>query len=102
MSDVVAGRVVTCRWVRLMCERHARDLDDGAARGLYFDEAAAKMAIAFFGLLQHSKGEWAGRPIVLEPWQQAILWVLFGWKRADGSRRFRTAYLAQCCELLPR
>jgi phage terminase large subunit-like protein len=60
---------------------------------LWFDEGAAKVAIAFFGLLRHWKGEWAGRPVVLEPWQQFIVWSLFGWKRADGTRRFRTGYL---------
>ena len=51
-----------------------------------------RKSIAFFSLLKHSKGEWAGQVIALEPWQQFILWVLFGWKRADGTRRFRTAY----------
>jgi len=93
IEDVLSGRQVACRWVRLMCERHRRDLEDGAERGLHFDATAAQMVIAFFALLKHSKGEWAGRTIVLEPWQQAVLWILFGWKRADGTRRFRTAYL---------
>jgi phage terminase large subunit-like protein len=43
--------------------------------------------------LQHSKGEWAGKPFELSDWQVFILWVLFGWKRADGWRRFRTAFV---------
>jgi phage terminase large subunit-like protein len=44
--------------------------------------------------LQHSKGEWAGRTFELAPWQQFILWALFGWKRkADGMRRFRIAFV---------
>jgi phage terminase large subunit-like protein len=59
---------------------------------LYFDEAAAQHALVFFGFLKHSKGEWAGKVVELEPWQQFIIWVIFGWKRADGTRRFRTAY----------
>jgi phage terminase large subunit-like protein len=93
IADVLAGRQVACRWVRLACERHVHDLETGPARGLYFDAAAAQVVIAFFSLLKHSKGEWAGRPVTLEPWQQFVLWVLFGWKRADGTRRFRTSYL---------
>jgi len=92
-ADVLGGRVVACRWVRLACERYVADRETGAARGLQFDEQAARMAIAFFGVLHHWKGEWAGQPIKLEPWQQFIIWNVFGWRRADGLRRFRTVYL---------
>lgn len=92
IDDVVAGRQVACKWVRLAAARHLSDLETGVARGLRFDEQAARVAVAFFSLLKHSKGEWAGRPVTLEPWQQAIIWIVFGWKRADGTRRFRTVY----------
>lgn len=93
VDDVLAGRQVACKWVRLACERHRRDLENGIERGLRFDEPTAKTAIAFFRLLKHSKGEWAGRPLALEPWEQFAVWSLFGWKREDGTRRFRTSYL---------
>lgn len=84
---------MACRWVRLACERHRRDLVMGAERGLWFDERAGKVAIAFFSVIRHWKGEWAGEVVRLEPWQQFILWSLFGWKREDETRRFRTGYL---------
>lgn len=93
ITDVLEGKITACKWVKLACERHLRDLETGHERSLYFDEQAAKLAIAFFSILKHSKGEWAGQYIHLEPWQQFHLWVLFGWKRADGTRRFRTSYL---------
>lgn len=36
----------------------------------------------------------AGKPFILEPWQQFIVGSLFGWKREKGGpRRFRTAYV---------
>jgi phage terminase large subunit-like protein len=93
ISDVLAGRVVACHWVKQAAQRHLDDLRDGAARGLRFDQTEAEHVLKFFSILKHSKGEWAGQPILLEPWQQFMLWCLFGWKRADGTRRFRTAYI---------
>lgn len=92
IQGVLSGEVVACKWVKLAVERHLRDLECGPQRGLYFDEDAAQHILDFFRFLKHSKGEWAGQIVGLELWQQFFLWVLFGWKREDGTRRFRTAY----------
>lgn len=80
LDDVLNGRVLVCKWVRLAVERHVKDLAEGEARGLRFNREAAERAIKFFGFLKHSKGEWAGHSFVLEPWQQFILWCVFGWQ----------------------
>ena len=93
VEDVLSGEVAACKWVKLAARRHLRDLETGAERGLWLDEDAAQIAIDFFSLLKHSKGEWAGQVIRLEPWQQFVAWELFGWKREDGTRRYRTSYL---------
>lgn len=93
MHGVLDGSIPACQWVRLAVERHLRDLEEGPKRGLRFDRASAQHAIDFFGFLHHSKGEWAGQPFELQPWQQFIQWVVYGWKRRDGLRRFRTAYI---------
>ena len=80
------------RYAWLACERHLRDLEEGHERGLYFDEKVAAASVRFFSFLAHNKGKWAGQPLTLEPWQQFIIASLFGWKRADGTRRFRESY----------
>ncbi len=94
--DVVDGKLVACKWVRLACERYFHDLEHGHERGLYFDREAAERVLHFIGLLRHSKGKWGrggGERITLEGWQQFIVWNVFGWLRAsDGMRRFRTLY----------
>ncbi len=63
--------------------------------GYWFDDAAADRAVEFFAkCLTHSKGEWAGQPLNLDLWQeQQIIRPLFGWKRADGTRKYRTAFI---------
>lgn len=59
-----------------------------------YDEDAARRAIGFFPkFLVHIKGKLAGKPLKLEKWQAAIIATLFGWKRADGTRRYRMAYI---------
>jgi phage terminase large subunit-like protein len=89
----VAGEVVTGKLVRAACERHLRDLEDGGKRGLHYDEDAAALAFEFFDLLTHSKGKWAGEAFVLEPWQKFVVGSLWGWRRGDGTRRFRVAHV---------
>lgn len=48
----------------------------------------------FIGLLKHSRGDFAGQPFTLEPWQVQYLDTLFNTKRADGLRQYRTSLLA--------
>lgn len=47
--------------------------------------------------LHHVEGELTGQPFILEPWQQAIVANLFGWKRRDQYgreiRRYRELFL---------
>ena len=92
--DVRDGRIPVCRYVRLAVERYFRDRANAVEKGWYFDERVAARPIDFIRNLPHIKGEWAGRSIELEPWQQFFLWNLFGFRRAaTGYRRFREAYL---------
>jgi phage terminase large subunit-like protein len=61
----------------------------------WFDETAAQSAVDFFPrFLRFTSGEWASRPFTLEDWQQDdIVRPLFGWKRADGTRRYRRCFV---------
>jgi phage terminase large subunit-like protein len=95
---VIAGEIIACRFVKLACRRHLRDLAKGKRRGLVFDAPAAQHRIGFYStFLRHSKGEWARQPVELSPWQKFVIGSVFGWKRPDGTRRFRYVY-----EELPR
>lgn len=95
IAGVLDGSIVTSKLVRLACERHQRDLQDGHNRNLTFDRNKGAHVIQFIErFCHHSQGEWAGQLFVLAPWQQALLWILYGWRRADtGYRRFKFAYI---------
>ena len=64
-----------------------------AATGDWFDVEELARIDKFFGLLSHQKGIWAGKAFELLPWQRDLLGSLLCWKRADGTRRFRQAYI---------
>lgn len=90
--DVIEGRRVAGELVRLACQRHLADLETGRDRGLWFDCQAASMVTRFARTLQHTAGPLAGKPLELQPWQVFRIGSVFGWKRADGLRRFRDTY----------
>jgi phage terminase large subunit-like protein len=91
---VVAGEIVAGPHVRNACRRHLADLE--RTGGIWFDVEAADRAFGFFeGVLKLSEGQFEGQPFILHPSQAFIVGSLFGWKRADGTRRFRRAYIEQ-------
>src|SRR5882672_6813711 len=63
--------------------------------GCTFDRAAAEKRVAWFPkYLRHTKGEWAGKPFTLAAWQaERVVRPVFGWKRPDGTRRYRVVYV---------
>lgn len=90
-GDCIEGRIPVCKHIKLACERHFKDLE---RPDIYFDEKAAKKAIDFVQLMRHVKGKWAGKQLILEPWQIFFIGSIFGWKREEtGLRRFREANL---------
>lgn len=59
-----------------------------------FDVDSAMRALDFFSeMCTHAKGPLAKQPLILEPWQEAIIANIFGWKRPDGTRRYREVFV---------
>lgn len=89
MKLTVSQKRATERWTRSTADALA------VANGCWFDTQAATHVVTFFKqFLRHSKGQWADAPFEPLPWQeQDVLRPLFGWKRPDGTRRYRIAYI---------
>jgi phage terminase large subunit-like protein len=104
--DVLAGTIPACKWVRLACARHERDIARADAGDESFPyifnpeltDAQGKTyrpgnrICGFVELMPHIKGDWAaqGQTIRTEPWQVFFLASAFGWvHRVTGKRRFR-------------
>ena len=108
-DGVRAGVILACKWVRLACERNARDRErserDDPAFPYEFRPDLATRICRTAEQLPHIKGPKAkviGRDeegrmiwatIVLEPHQCWFLSTLFGWaRRGTDLRRFRVAF----------
>jgi phage terminase large subunit-like protein len=93
-QGVVDGEIVAGPHVRAACKRHLRDLETGPARGLVWDVEEVAKTIAFFrDVLRLNGGQFEGKAFELKDWQAFVCGSLFGWKRQDGTRRFRHAYI---------
>lgn len=105
-EDVVAGKIVACKWHRLACQRHLKDLErsrNGAMPYVWNPQLVdikgkpyrpAERVCKFAELMPHIKGDWAarGQLIKLERWQVFILASIFGWVHVEtNKRRFRVA-----------
>ncbi len=104
IAGVLSGSILACKWVRLACERHRRDIaaEKTASFPFTFVPEKAEKACKFFSFLPHTKGKWAKKdPITrqiqsirLEGWQKFIIVSLFGWvRKSNGYRRFRKGRL---------
>jgi len=92
--DVITGKIPAAKYVAKACQRYLTDLDTAEERGLEFRPKTAQAYITFFQrAIRHTVGEWDGKPFDPLPWQQFILWNLYGWFREDGTRRFNYAYI---------
>ncbi|AOF89798.1 terminase TerL endonuclease subunit [Sinorhizobium sp. RAC02] len=93
-SKVITGEIIAGRFVRAACKRHLDDLKEGHKRGLRFDIEQAGRALRFFpAMFTVTAGEKVGQPFYLLDWMTFVVGSLFGWRNADGSRRFRHAWI---------
>jgi len=90
--DVQAGNILTGRFIKLAIARHIKDLENPE---FYFDAEEAQRAINFCEVCRHWKGAKAKNKerIVLEAWQCFYIGSIFGWRRIDGTKRYRRTYM---------
>jgi len=84
-QQVTQGGIVACELLKRACARHLADLENGAARGLFYDPVAARNIVQWFEVF-------CG--LHLEGWEVWIVTSLFAWKGPAGLRRFREALIS--------
>src|SRR5690606_19538696 len=95
-EGVLSGEIVAGPHVRNACRRHLGGLAQGGERGLWRGGRGGGRGFGCFRhVLRVGGGRCEGLPCHLLPAQAFIVGSLFGGKRADGTRRFRRAYIEQ-------
>ncbi|MGB0977334.1 MAG: terminase large subunit [Prolixibacteraceae bacterium] len=92
IQQVATQAIPACNYIRLACQRHLDDLVHAPEKGWYFEEKSAKKVFDFLKLVYHTPDKRKYVPFECEPWQAAIIYIIFGWKKANGRRRFTKAY----------
>ena len=59
----------------------------------HYDKAKADRAVKFIEMLPHTKGEYAGKPFWLLPWEERVVRDIYGIVKPDGTRQFKTAFI---------
>lgn len=91
-KDVVSGKILACQWVKLACKRF---LDDINSQDYYFDEKKYNTLTTFTGVMKHYSSGAAGKPFILEPWEDFIVCNIFCLYRVDTRRRkYKTAHIS--------
>ena len=93
-GKIKSGDAIVSEKVKKLFEHLHDKLHDSGSRYI-FDEKKANHAIDFIErYCKHSKGKWAGKPVILEVWQKAILSALFGFiDKNTGLRQYRELIL---------
>ena len=95
---VVDGEIPACRHVRQVCARHLEDLVASAGEGLpyVYDVAAADRVCRFAERMRLNEGQFAGKRMILLPWQAFWLRVLFGWRHREKVGEVRPRRYRRC------
>lgn len=94
--DVLDGDIVAGELTKLACKRWFDDLERAKTDpNLRFNDEKAEYALNVMHCMVHVKGELAGQPIDLMPWQSWVVANLHGWemcREGRWTRRFRKFY----------
>lgn len=82
--DVRDGKVVACKYIKLAVERYFKWLE---REDIEFYPEKVDKVIRFIAKIKHYKGECAGQPLILQPWQTWVLANIYGFYWKGTERR---------------
>ena len=83
-QDVIDEKVVSGKFIQLAAERFFSMMEDDRYE---FKEEKADEVIEFFSILRHFTGRHAGKPFILQPWQQFVIAAIYGFYIKEADER---------------
>lgn len=91
-DQIISGKIVTSKQVARMYSRLANEIKNPTGKWRYDHKLATRPIDFIESLLKHSKGEWIGKPMILELFQKAYISALFGFVDENKIRRFKETF----------
>ncbi len=89
---ITSGKITVCKRLLRQYEKIVYDLNNPGK--YHFDLKKANRPIEFIEkFCKHSKGQWAGKPVILDLWQKAMIQCIFGFVDDNGLRRYREVFV---------
>lgn len=91
--DVLDEKVITGYLIKLACFRHLRDLERQGTAGFeyVYSVTEANKLLKFASICPNVD---TGEPTKLMDWQKFIFCMLFGWRNAEGGKRYSRAIVS--------
>lgn len=90
-EDVLSGKIVTGHYIKLAAERFFRLMYDERYE---FREDKVEQVCEFISIIHHYTGKHAGKPFVLEAWQEWIVASMYGfYLKGTNERLVQSAYI---------
>ena len=89
---IKSGKIEVSEKIKKTYEKIIHDLNNPDV--YHFDIDKATRPITFIEkFCKHSKGQWAGQPVLLDLWQKAIIQTVFGFVDEKGFRKYREVFI---------
>jgi len=89
---IKSGKILVSKKILKQYEKIIYDLNNPGK--YHFDIKKANRPIQFIETFcKHSKGQWAGKPVILDLWQKALIQTIFGFVDDKGFRKYREVFI---------
>ena len=89
---IKSGKILVSKKILKQYEKIIYDLNNPGK--YHFDIKKANRPIQFIETFcRHSKGQWAGKPVILDLWQKALIQTIFGFVDDKGFRKYREVFI---------
>lgn len=90
-EDILSGKIVTGHYIKLAAERFFRLMYDERYE---FREDKVEQVCEFISIIHHYTGKHAGKPFILEAWQEWIVASMYGfYLKGTNERLVQSAYI---------